>query len=144
MKRLIHTMAIIAFLAITMTSCEDAGLGVIEIRFENISTSNLENFEVYTEVIGDLEAGERTDYQVFEHISMRDNRPSASMSAMVGDIKLHNNNYDIMVCGVFCGNEDYSEGFQLQPGKYTVTIDVEEAKAEQNVTGGLYIDIIED
>jgi hypothetical protein len=142
MKRLIQTMAIVAFLAVAMTSCEDAGLGVIEVRFENISSYDLENVQVHGEDIGTLTTGERTDYEVYEYISMHNDRPTTSISAMIQEIKLHNNNYQMMFCGV--GDYDDLEGMQLESGKYTITIDVQEAKAEQSISGALYIDIIED
>jgi hypothetical protein len=141
MKRLIHTMAIVAFLAVTMTSCEDAGLGVLEVRFENISSYDLENVQVHGEDIGTLTTGERTDYEVYEYISMDNNRPTTSISAMIQEVKLYNNNYQIMFCGI---GDPSLEGMQLESGKYTITIDVQEAKAEQSISGALYIDIIED
>lgn len=134
-------MAIIAFLAVTMTSCEDAGLGVIEVRFENISSSDLENVQVHGEDIGTLTSGERTDYEVYEYISMNNNRPTTSIKAMIGDIELYNNNYQFMFCGM---GDPNLEGTQLESGKYTITIDVQEAKAEQSISGALYVDIIED
>ncbi|MGB0863881.1 MAG: hypothetical protein ACPG19_11290, partial [Saprospiraceae bacterium] len=63
--------------------------------------------------------------------------------AMIGEVELRNNNYQIMMCGIGW-DEDDLKSMQLQPGKYTITIDVEEAKAEQNISNKLYIDIRED
>ncbi len=144
MKRLIYSLFAVAVLAITMTSCEEClETELLEVRFENVSTYDLENVEVPPEMIGDLKAGERTDYQIFEHISMSQGRPSTSISAMIGEVELRNNNYQIMMCGIGW-DEDDLKSMQLQPGKYTITIDVEEAKAEQNISNKLYIDIRED
>ena len=140
MKKLNFTLLIItSFLIMTISSCSLVSeLGTIQVRFENISDYDIDDIVVQEQNIGTLKSGNQTAYFTFDDFKMSGNMITELITVETDGFQYQNNTF----CWVCIVGEDYR--FELENGKYTITLDITKPTEANDGTPALIVNLIEE
>ena len=155
MKKLstIQSLCVLAIFALSFASCDLGSVSTkASIRFENVSTQDIQLVTIDGLVIDEIKVGETTEYFDFKDIEINYvNQPNFDITSDVFDQTYHYTyqEYFYIYCGMGCWGEDYSypenqETTMLAKGNYTIQLNADVRTEAGKEEKRLVVSLIED